>query len=166
MKNYFKLAVIIILCIGITVLGFNIYNNLEDRKGTSSYILNHEEKISNIEYKEVSNYLTELSGNSFLYLTYIGDKDIYNLEKELVKSLRKNELTESFIYINGTSEINKEKKISSLSDTLKITTKDDIVLPAIIYYQNNKPKDYIDSSHKMITVADFDQLIEKYELNK
>ena len=102
----------------------------------------------------------------YLYLTYIGSKNIYNLEKYIYKTLKNNKLSDKFIYINCTDNINDKKIINDLNDKLSIITDNEIVLPAIIYYKNEKPVDYIDSTNQILTGDKFVQLMDKWEVNK
>ena len=71
-----------------------------------------------------------------------------------------------FIYINCTDNINDKKIINDLNDKLSIITDNEIVLPAIIYYKNGKPVDYIDSTNQILTGDKFVQLMDKWEVNK
>ena len=93
-------------------------------------------------------------------------KDIYDLERQIRRQLKINELEDNFIYVDGTSYINDKKVITGLNKTLNVTTKSSIVLPAIIYFKDNVPEDYIDSSEYLFKVGSFEQLIDKYELGK
>ena len=94
------------------------------------------------------------------------EKNIYNLEKYVYKTLKNNELSDKFIYINCTDNINDKKIINDLNDKLSIITDNEIVLPAIIYYKNGKPVDYIDSTNQILTGDKFVQLMDKWEVNK
>ena len=110
--------------------------------------------------------MNEIKDNGYLYLTYIGSKNIYNLEKYVYKTLKNNKLSDKFIYINCTDNINDKKIINDLNDKLSIITDNEIVLPAIIYYKNGKPVDYIDSTNQILTGDKFVQLMDKWEVNK
>lgn len=162
-KNVVKLCLIIGVTILITLIICNIYSNYEGSKSNSSYISKY---VSTIQYNELSSAATELSGDTFLYLSYIGDKNIYELEKQIRKQLKANELDDNFIYVDATSYLNDKKEVNGLNKTLNVTTKSSIVLPAIIYFKDNVPVDYIDSSEYLLKVGSFEQLIDKYELGK
>ena len=120
----------------------------------------------NYEYKDIESGMNEIKDNGYLYLTYIGSKNIYNLEKYIYKTLKNNKLSDKFIYINCTDNINDKKIINDLNDKLSIITDNEIVLPAIIYYKNEKPVDYIDSTNQILTGDKFVQLMDKWEVNK
>ena len=162
-KNVIKLCLILGVTILLTIIICNIYRNYEGGKSNSSYISKY---VSTIQYNELSSAVTELSGDTFLYLSYIGVKNIYDLERQIRRQLKINELEDNFIYVDGTSYINDKKEITGLNKTLNVTTKSSIVLPAIIYFKDNVPEDYIDSSEYLFIVGYFEQLIDKYELGK
>ena len=160
-KNYILLLLIIILGVFImTSIGI-IYKKVDNSKENKSYISN---KVNN--YKDIESGMNEIKDNGYLYLTYIGSKNIYNLEKYIYKTLKNNKLSDKFIYINCTDNINDKKIINDLNDKLSIITDNEIVLPAIIYYKNEKPVDYIDSTNQILTGDKFVQLMDKWEVNK
>ena len=162
-KNYILLLLIIIVGVFImTSIGI-IYKKVDNSKENKSYISN---KVNNYKYKDIESGMNEIKDNGYLYLTYIGSKNIYNLEKYIYKTLKNNKLSDKFIYINCTDNINDKKIINDLNDKLSIITDYDIVLPAIIYYKNEKPVDYIDSTNQILTGDKFVQLMDKWEVNK
>ena len=162
-KNYILLLLIIIVGVFImTSIGI-IYKKVDNSKENKSNISN---KVNNYEYKDIESGMNEIKDNGYLYLTYIGSKNIYNLEKYIYKTLKNNKLSDKFIYINCTDNINDKKIINDLNDKLSIITDYDIVLPAIIYYKNEKPVDYIDSTNQILTGDKFVQLMDKWEVNK
>ena len=96
-KNYILLLLIIIVGVFImTSIGF-IYQKVDNSKENKSYI---SKKVNNYEYKDIESGMNEIKDNGYLYFTYIGSKNIYNLEKYVYKTLKNNELSDKFIYIN------------------------------------------------------------------
>ena len=141
----------------------NIYKNFEGRKSNSSYLTKY---VANGDYTDISSMLTEMSNEQYIYISYIGDKNIYNFEKDLKKVLKKYDLLDSIIMIDATDEVDSNGLVESLNRMLKVNTKQDIMLPAIIYYKNSEPVDYIDSSEGFIGVDRFVQLMDKWEVNE
>lgn len=160
-KNYIKLILLIVTTVFFTLLISNIIKNIQRNKLNNSYLSNY---VVNGYYKDLPSILTEISNKQFLYLTYRGDKNIYSFEKDLRKILKKNDLVDSVIEIDCTNEITEKKEVSNLNDVLKINTKENIKLPAIIYYKNSKPEDYIDSKDGILKIDKFSQLLEKWEI--
>lgn len=159
--NYIRLFIIIIIAVVFMLLVCNVYRNINNSKNNKSYI----DKYVNMgNYNDLSFILTEISNNQFIYLSYVGDKNIYNYEKDLVRSLKKFDLLDLFIYIDATDVLLDDKTVNDLGDKLGVITDDDIVLPAIIYFKDGRARDYIDSSDEIISVGKTEQLLEKWEV--
>lgn len=162
-SNYIRLIILVVGVIVFTLLVCNIYKNFEGRKSNSSYLTKY---VANGDYTDISSMLTEMSNEQYIYISYIGDKNIYNFEKDLKKVLKKYDLLDSIIMIDATDEVDSNGLVESLNRMLKVNTKQDIMLPAIIYYKNSEPVDYIDSSEGFIGVDRFVQLMDKWEVNE
>lgn len=160
--NYLRLLLILIAVILLTIMVCNLYRNHEENKGKESYLAKY---IPNIKCSEISNAVTELNSNSFLYLTFTGSKDIYNLERELKREIKKNNLEDNIIYVDCTDNLNSDRSVTYVNELFKVG-EDTIKVPAIIYFKDNNPKDYIDSKDRFIKGADFAQLLDKYEIKE
>ncbi len=159
--NYIKLIIVVTIGVIITLLICNIYKNINKNKLNKSYIENY---VSSAKYNDLSSIIMELGDNKFIYLSYVGNENIYNYEKELVKILKKNDLLETFIYIDTTSDITTNRTINDLNKKLNVITETPITLPAVIYYKDGTPKDYIDSTEEIISASKTVQLMEKWEV--
>lgn len=159
--NYIKLIVIIIFTVIITLLVCNIYKNYNDNKVNKSYLSKY---VGKGDYLDLTSILTEISDKQFIYLTYVGDKNINELEKDLRKKIKKYDLNDSFILIDCTDEVDNNKEVVNLNNILKINTKNNIKLPAIIYYKDASPVDYIESKDSILTSDKFEQLLDKWEI--
>ena len=160
-KNYIKLIVLILGTVLITLLICNLYRNYDGNKANTSYISKY---VSVVYYNELPNYITELSSNSLLYVSYIGDKDIYNLEKQMKKVLKNTNLEDNFTYLDVTENIGENKTILGFNKNVGIVDTKVIKFPAIIYFKDSVPIDYIDSTDGLFDAGKLTQLIEKYEL--
>lgn len=159
-NNYIKLLLLIVAVVFVTIVVCNLYKNYESNKLSDGYISKH---VSSIKYSELKNTLLELSGDDLLYFTYTGDKDIYKLEKKLENIVDENELEDKFIYVDMKSDNVNYKELNNL---LNINNNFITKLPAILYYKDGEPIEYIDSSHGLIKASSFDQLLEKNRLGK
>ena len=138
----------------------NLHRNYVNSKINTSYLSKY---VSNIDYSELTNTILELNSNSFIYLSYEGNEEIYNFEKRLRKTIKQYDLEDNFIYVNCSTVINEDSTISSLKNILS-TGNSNIILPAIIYFKDNEPIDYIDSLEGLLSIGSFQQLLDKYEL--
>ena len=161
-RNYIKLIVLVVFTIIVTLLICNIYMNYNENKVNKSYLSKY---VGKGDYLDISSILTEISDKQFLYLTYVGDKNINELEKDLRKKIKKYDLSDSFILIDCSDEIDNNMEVSNLNNILKVNTKNNIKLPAIIYYKDANPVDFIDSKDGIITIDKFEQLLDKWEFN-
>ena len=107
--------------------------------------------------------MTELNSNSFIYLSYEGNENIYNLEKQLRKVIKQYDLEDNFIYVNCSNVLEENNTIKTLKNVLSVGNKE-IILPAIIYFKDNSPIDYIDSTNNLLEIGNFSQLLDKYEI--
>ncbi len=162
-RNYIKLAIILIATMLITLSASNLYRNYEGNKINNSYI---SKSVSVINYNELSDAIKEMNSNSLLYVSYIGNKEIYDFEKKLQKIIKKDELEDYFYYVNVNDYLNETNMVNGFNKTVGIVDSETIIFPAIIYFKDNIPTDYIDSKNGILNIADLENLLEKYELEK
>lgn len=159
-KNYY---ILIVMLIGVVILTFaiaSIVNVVKNNNVSSGYINRY---VSEIAYSELDTYLVEPASNTFIYVTYTGDENIYKLEKDLKKLVNNYELANEFIYVNVTDEMVDEDFINELNDKLNITEKIS-QLPVILYYKDGVLTDIVDSEENLFSVADFQKLLDNYEI--
>jgi len=159
-KNYY---ILVVMLIGVVILTFaitSIVNAVKNNNVSSGYINRY---VSEIAYTELDTYLVEPASNTFIYVTYTGDKNIYKLEKDLKKLVNNYELANEFIYVNVTDEMLDEDFVNELNDKLNITEKIS-KLPVILYYKDGVLTDIVDSEENLFSVADFQKLLDIYEI--
>ena len=158
-KNYFLLILLIILVVVVTFAVTNIVSSVRNKKINSGYINKY---VSELQYKELNNYLVEPANNTFIYITYTGDKDVYNLETKLKKLINNYELQTNFIYVNVTDLMNDADFIKKLNENVKT---DSIKrLPVILYYKDGNLTEVIDGENEILTDAEFQKVLDKYEI--
>lgn len=162
-ENYIKLIIVVVIAVIVTLLVCNIYRNINNNKLNKSYI---DKYVNKGNYNDLSSIVMELGDREFIYLSYVGNENIYNYEKDLVKTLKKYDLLDLFVYVDVSSVITTDRTVSDLNDKLNVITESDIVLPAVIYYKDGKARDYIDSSDEIISASKTIQLMEKWEVIK
>lgn len=162
-ENYIKLIIVVVIAVIVTLLVCNIYRNINNNKLNKSYI---DKYVNKGNYNDLSSIVMELGDREFIYLSYVGNENIYNYEKDLVKVLKKYDLLDLFVYVDVSSVISTDRTVSDLNDKLNVITESNIVLPAVIYYKDGKPRDYIDSSDEIISASKTIQLMEKWEVIK
>ena len=160
-NNYLNLFLILFGVILLTIGSSNIYINYSNNKVNQSYISKY---ISNIQPNEIEIASVEFSSDTFIYVSYTGDKKIYDFEVKLKKLLKDKDLTESFIYTDITKLKENKNYLKDLNKILGIEKDGLKELPSVIYFKDSKVVDFIDSKNGHINTGDVSQLLEKYEL--
>ena len=110
-RRYLNLLSILFGVVLMTIGSSNIYKNRQENKINNSYLSKF---IANIQYNELENARLEFSPDTFLYISYTGNKDIHNFEVKFKKLLRDKELLNNVIYLNIDEEINEEENYLEL----------------------------------------------------
>ena len=159
-SNYIKLGIIIISTVVVTIVSANLYRNYENSKVNKSYISKY---VSSIGCNELSNAMIEMKSNTFLYVSYTGNNNIYDLEKGLKRLLKEYDLEDEFIFVDCSKEVDEDNHIKSLKELITVGNKE-LTLPAIIYFKDGIPSDYIDSNEGLIKVGDFSKILDRNEI--
>ena len=160
-NNYVKLGMILFAVILITLIASNLYTNAVKRNIDVGHLSS---RVWTIEYDEISDVLVELSGDTFLYISYTGDRDIYNLDVSLRRMINRYDLREQFIYLDMIEQMENNNFLEDLNETLSLDEMRIRALPAILYYQDNQLVEIIDSHNQLLRASDFSHLLEKFEI--
>lgn len=154
-KNYIYLLIMIIVVVALTFLIFNINKNYQTEKLETSYLANY---LTVVKTEELSNILSEPSSELFIFVTKTNDENVFNLEKDLKKIIKKHDLRDNFILLDYTDE-------SNVEELNKILKSDIETLPAIIYIKNGEFIKSIDSKESLLKSSDFEKMLDEYEVN-
>lgn len=143
LKNYF-IAFLILLGILIVTLYAKKTYELTNEKRLSQSVLSR--VVGEIKYNEISSALVEKSANYFIYIGYVNNEDIYNLEVKLKKIIANYELQDNFYYINVTDELADPDLITNLNIKFNLNLNNQNNIPFILYYQNGHLKSMLKSS--------------------
>ena len=158
---------IIVFIVGIIILlGIYIYKSFGAKNKddmNNSYLLTS--NTINLELKdlnEVSQVMTEAPQQYFVLISYTGDENAYNLEKDLKKVIDKYKLNDAFYYYDA-----KELKQSgAYLDLLNKTFKTNKIkkIPTILYVKDGKVIEAVSRvDDNMIKVGDFQKLLDIYD---
>ena len=118
-KNYIIAIVIILAIILLTWYGFSWYKVYQESKVSESYLIKENIISKEItDLNEIDDVFSEVSDEYFLYISYTGDKDIYDMEKDLAKIIKKYDISEDFYYLNVTELKDNEGYIDKLNKSL------------------------------------------------
>lgn len=154
-KNYIYLLIMIIVVVSSTFLIFNINKNYQTEKLETSYLANY---LTVVKTEELSNILSEPSSELFIFVTKTNDENVFNLEKDLKKIIKKHDLRDNFILLDYTDE-------SNVEELNKILKSDIETIPAIIYIKNGEFIKSIDSKESLLKSSDFEKMLDEYEVN-
>ena len=160
-KNYVIAFGIVVAAVLLTIYGFAWYNVLKEGKVSQSYLV--KEKVISNEIQsldEVEAIFAEVPDEYFIYISYTGSEEIYNMEKELKKVINKYELNDQIYYLNVTEIKEKDDYIDKINKSLNLEEKVTQV-PTIIYIKEGKVVDIIKrSDDNMMNVGDFQKLLD------
>lgn len=167
MKNYLIAIGLVVAAVLLTLYGFAWYNVLKEGRVSQSYLVKEKVISSEIQsLEEVDAVFAEVPDEYFVYVSYTGSEEIYNMEKDLKKVINKYELNDQFYYLNLTTIKDKENYIDDLNKSLNLEQKVKQV-PTIIYVKEGKVVDIIDrSDNNMMNVGDFQKLLDIYYVTK
>lgn len=162
-KNYLYAFIILIGGILLILYIFEWYNVKKEEKFMSSYLITSNTinlKITGLE--TLHQIRQEAPSSYFVYLSYTGDEDVYNLEKGLKRVIDKYKLNDMFYYVDLTDlKENNKDYLKIIGSNLEINTLKNI--PAIIYVNNGEilEKNILDGiNNTKLKVADLEVLLD------
>lgn len=160
-KNYILAAVIVVVIIGLTWYAFAWYNVVQENKVSTSYLV--QEKIISKEItdlNEVNNIFAEAPDSYFIYISYTGDEQIYNMEKSIKSIIKSYNLSDNMYYLNVTSIKDEKGYMDKINKTLGLTDRKVVKVPTILYFEDGKLVEMTDTkSDLLMTRSDFQKLI-------
>ena len=168
MKNYVLAAVVVVVMILLTWYGFAWYRVLKENKVSTSYLV--KEKVISNEIQgleEVSDVFLEVPDQYFIYVSYTGSEEIYDMEKDLKKVINEYSLNDSIYFLNITSIKDEEDYIDQINKALNLEDEKVSSVPTIIYFQDGEVVDIIQrSDDNMMNVGDFQKLLDVNRVTK
>lgn len=166
-KNGFHKNIFIALGVIVLFILLGLYINewkkvKELEKYLTSYLLQtNTVNLEMTELNEIKSTLLETSSYYFVYIGYEKSKSVYEFEKDLKPIIDKNQLQNSFYYLNVTNmkETNKNYK----TDIAKELSVDESILsdiPVILYFKDGTYQ------NKVTTINGFEELIEAEKINE
>lgn len=167
-KNYVVSIVIICAIILLTWYGFAWYNVFKENKVSTSYLV--KEKIISNEIKslnEVEDVFSEAPASYYVYVSYTGSEEVYNMEKELQDVIVEYNLNDSMYFLNVTSIKDEKDYIDKVNKALKLEEKKITKIPTIVYYKDGVAVDIITrSDDNLMNVGDFQKMLDIHNVSK
>lgn len=167
-KNYVVAAIIVVVILLLTWYGFSWYNVIQENKVSTSYLV--KEKVVSNEIKslkEVNDIFSEAPSSYYIYISYTGSEEVYNMEKDLESVISDYNLNNSIYYLNITSIKDKEDYIDQINKALSLEEIKVTNVPTIIYYKEGKAVDIINrEDDNIMNVGDFQKLLDINNIEK
>lgn len=166
-KNYIIAFVLIIGVIAASWYAFAWYKTIQENKLSTSYLISKKIVTNEIEsLDKISDILSEAPSNYYLYISYTGTKENYNLEKSISKIIKEYGLHDSFYYLN-INDIKEDKDyIDKVNKALGLEENKLKSIPNIIYYEDGEAVDIINKDSNMLTVGDFQKTLDLQKVKK
>lgn len=145
-KNYFILAFIFLIGIGLTMYFCKWYEVIDKEKKQTPVIRG---VIPEISSQELDNYVLE-NPTTVLYLCTSDNMKCRNFEKDFKKYIVKESMENYIVYVNLTN-INQVNFVKSFNNKYEFKTKLTPNYPALIYFNDGRISDMIEgtSSNKL-----------------
>ncbi|MEG2457923.1 MAG: DUF6568 family protein [Bacilli bacterium] len=160
-KNYIYLIVIAAVVVILTMY-INIWIKSYKQNKTDNSVLTG--NISEVNINELSETLSE-TNQVVLYVGY-KNKNIYNMEKKLLKSINDNEIRDYVVYLDVSDNLGNDKYVNILKKNFKSKENEIKKAPMFIYIKNGEALEVINSTNSIVDVNDFNKLIKKYEIGE
>jgi len=159
-KNYFIIAFIFVLTIGLVFFfrnWYNSYKTYEDSLPVLSGIL------SEVRYNEIDNYIND-NRDVVIYISSSDDSNSRVVDKKLKKLIEKEHLKDRIVYYNITDVIDKEKLIDDFNNNYSVN-ENIYSYPAIVILEDGKILDFrCKTKGDDLTIKDVKSFLEKYQV--
>ena len=159
-KNYIILIIIFIITLGLVFGLRNWYLSYKDYQLTIPILKG---KINEVTDAELDSFLTE-NTDAIMYIEVSEEANSRAIAKDLYKVIKNRNLTERTVYLNLSSNSNREKFLNDFSkkyiDNGKITN-----YPALILFNDGKVQAFVSKSNNQdLNIGDIEQMFDEYEV--
>lgn len=161
-KNYLLLMALTILTILLVLYANQWIKSYKFNKSNISPLVTN---ISQINKKELHLSLAE-SNQIILYVSYTGNNKIKRFENDLLKKIKSKNLNDYVIYYDITNELKNDEYLNILrTEFVQLKTKINKA-PMLFYVKNGVAIEVADSNEELITMDEFEYLINKYKVGE
>lgn len=168
-RNYAIALIIASLAVLFSLYSFSWYKIYQEEQTRESYLVTSNTISMQIEdIKNLKTVLSEAPSNYFIYISYLHDTDILNLEKKLKKVIDEYGINDIVYYVNATKIKRDNDYLSKLNQNLNLKENTIKSIPCIIYVNNGeiKEENIIQNPKILINATDLENLIKKNNIDK
>lgn len=163
-KNYIIAGFIVVVVVLLTWYGFAWYNVYKENRVSTSYLVKNNIITKEItDLNEAKDVFAEAPETYFVYVSYTGDDEIYQMEKNIRNLIREYKLNEEIYYLNVTDIKNDKNLISKINKTLGLDKNKISTIPTFVYFNGGEvPKSGIIKpiDGKTMTINDFQKFLD------
>jgi hypothetical protein len=162
-RKYINFALMMIAIVLVVLIACKLYTTYKENKLGESVFTRF---VGSIQYDDIENATKEMGTDGFILISYTKNEDVKKFESSLKKAISNNNLQDSFYYLDATELKLEEGYIATLNKKFNLSDQYEIEeLPAILYYRDGSiMKTLSSTSTEMITVDDFNKLLDNYEI--
>ena len=166
-KNYVIVVLSIIGVILIALYAFNWHKVIKENRLSTSYLIKSKTISNEIQgLDRLNDVFSEVPSTYYLYISYTGSEEIYNMEKELAVLINDYKLNEDIYFLNITSMKDEDDLIEKLNKSLDLDNKIKHI-PTIIYYNDGKAVDLISKDgNNILDIGDFQKILDRNKIEK
>ena len=168
MKNYLIAALLVVVIVLLTWYGFAWYKVAKEKKVSVSYLI--EEKVISKEITDLGEAIdvfSETPSSYFLYISYTGNEEIYNMEKKLESLINEYNINDSMYYLNVTNIKDDNNFLEQINTSLALEDVKLTKVPTIVYFYEGKAVDIITrEDNNIMNNGDFQKLLDKNNIKK
>jgi len=163
-RKYINFVLLMIVVVLIAFIGSKLYNIYKENKLSESVFIR---MGGTLQYDDIDNVTSEMAPDGFILISYTKNEDVKKMESKLKKSIVNNELQSNFYYLDATDLMLENRYLDSLNEKFDLENKEDKIqgLPALLYYMDGEHKKTLSSTEvRMMSVDDFNKLLDSYEI--
>ncbi len=167
-RNYVVVVLVIIGIIALVWYGFSWHKVIQENRVSTSYLVKSKAVSNEMQsIEELKDVFSEAPAEYYLYISYTGSQEIYNMEKELTSLINDYKIGEEFYYLNVT-DVKKDKDyINKINDALGLKDNKVTSVPTIIYFKEGKAVDIIKKEgNNIMNIGDFQKLLDVNKVDK
>ena len=135
-RNYLYALLILVGGILLALYISKWYAVKKEEKLMTSYLITSNTIQNSNDLNSFSQLIQEMPSSYFVYISYTGNEEVYNLEKNLKMVIDKYNLNDIFYYVDVTNLTGKENYLEEIKSSLKLPRLKNV--PAIIYVDEGK----------------------------
>ena len=135
-RNYLYALLILVGGILLALYISKWYAVKKEEKLMTSYLITSNTIQNSNDLNSFSQLIQEMPSSYFIYISYTGNEEVYNLEKNLKMVIDKYNLNDIFYYVDVTNLTGKENYLEEIKSSLKLPRLKNV--PAIIYVDEGK----------------------------